>query len=110
MEEKEEFSFFPPSNGSCIGQLTFPVMDENKKQKLKDKDKRTKKNKQTRKRERQKFYRELLAIKEQIRFLSYTLVGESIAVCWLFRAMLRYRLAHIVHMICTVNSVLVSRF
>ena len=47
MEEKEEFSFFLPSNGSCIGQLTFPVMDENKKQKLKDKDKQTKKtNKQ----------------------------------------------------------------
>ena len=43
MEEKEEFSFFPPSNGSCIGQLTFPAMDKNKKQKLKDKDKRTKK-------------------------------------------------------------------
>ena len=45
MEEKEEFSFFPPSNGSCIGQLTFPVMDENKN--LKEKDKQTKKtNKQ----------------------------------------------------------------
>lgn len=109
MEEKEEFSFFPPSNGSCIGQLIFPAMDKNKKQKLKDKDKRTKINKQQ-KRERQKFYIELLAIKEQIKFLSYALVGESIAVCWLFRAMLRYRLAHIVHMICTVNSVLVSRF
>ena len=67
------------------------------------------KNKQTRKRERQKFYIELLAIKEQIRFLSYTLVGESIAVYLLFRTMLRYHLAHIVHMICTVNSVLVSR-
>ena len=46
MEEKEEFSFFSPSNGSCIGQLTFPAMDKNKNQKLKDKDKRTKINKQ----------------------------------------------------------------
>ena len=80
------------------------------KTKTKRKRQANKKNKQTRKRERQKFYIELLAIKEQIRFLSYALVGESIAVCWLFRAMLRYRLAHIVHMICTVNSVLVSRF
>ena len=84
-------------------------MDKNKKTKI-ERQRQANKNKKTKKRERQKFCIELLAIKEQIRFLSYTLVGESIAVCWLFRAMLKYRLAHIVHMICTVNSVLVSRF
>ena len=42
MEEKEEFSFFPPSNASRIGQLTFQPWIKTKKQKLKDKDKRTK--------------------------------------------------------------------
>ena len=108
--------YLPPSNGSRIGQLIFPALNKKCFKKIKKPNKsnkqtnkkrnKTKQNKQVRK---TKILHRTVSYKRTNHVPSYTSAGESIAVYWLFRAMLRYRLAHIVHMICTVNSVLVSR-
>ena len=87
----------------CFKKIKKP--NKSNKQTNKKRNK-TKQNKQVRK---TKILHRTVSYKRTDHVPSYTSVGESIAVYWLFRTMLRYRLAHIVHMICTANSVQVSR-